>query len=652
MKPKSKEKGKPKILVVPVKTPQTAAAGKKSGLLQNRIFLAIVILGVTCVSFLPAVNNDFIPTWDDQEYVTENPLIRSLSMDNIGKMFTTQTGSNYVPLPLLTYAVEYSIWGLNPVPYHITNILLHLLCTLLVFLLLQRLNLSAPFAAAGALLFGIHPMGTESVAWVTERKDLLYSIFYFASLLVYLRYVKAGNRKAVWYVASIGLFVLALFSKIQAVSLPLVLLAADYYLKRNGWLKLLLEKIPYFILSIAFGVAGIFILSHVGALKVNEMFGLTERFFFATYALSAYVLKFFVPVMLSALHPYPGPGGMTLPLLYYLSPLFVLIVAFAVYLTGRKTRAVIFGSLFFLLSIVFMLQLFGAGQGFLADRFTKVPYLGFVFIAGWGLEQAVSKWPRWKWLVWTLLAGYSLAFSIYSYNRCKVWKNGETLWTDVISKYSDRDPRAFSCRGLYYRDENDNERALADFNVALRHSKPDPQIMLMRGNIFFDRGLYDSAYLDYTRVLRIRMDDALALGNLGVIYAKRSMFDSAIICLDRSIRLDSSNPNTFANRAVAYDGLGNTGESIADFKRYLALQPGDERVVMSIAFAYRKLGRHQESLEWMDKAIAIKPEFGDYYLYRSQTHMLLGDRVKARADADRAVQLGVKVAEGYLASLR
>ncbi len=618
----------------------------------NETLLVVLFLVITFACYLPVLSSDFIPTWDDNAYIVDNAMIRSLSPTAIKAMFTSQVGGTYVPLPLLSYALEYKIWGLNPLPFHVTNLLLHLLCTFLVFRILRSLKLGLLYAAAAAMIYGVHPMGVESVAWVTERKDLLYSVFYFGSLLLYIYYIQASARKHIFFGLSLVLFVLALFSKIQAVSLPLVLLAVDYYFKRTGWLKIVFEKTPFFILSLVFGVAGIFVLRSVGALKINEIFTLSERIFFGIYSLSAYLLKFIAPTTMSALYPYPGLSGQTLPVIYYLSPLFILLLSFAVYLTAGKTRSVVFGALFFLLSIVFMLQIFGAGQGFMADRYIKVPYLGLVFLAGWGMEQIKEKFKSWLPFLWLIFAFYSVFLMVSTYQRCKVWKNGETLWSDVIQKYPVRDSRPYACRGLYYRAEKNNEKALPDLNTSLMLDRNDAEIMLMRGNIYFDKGRDDSAYLDYTRVLKIKMDNALGLGNLGAIYVKRHQYDSAVYFLTKSLELDTSIAVSYANRAVAYGGMGKTEESIDDFKHYLVLKPDDERVCMSIAIAYQSSGRFQESLGWFDKAISIKPDFGNYYYFRSQSYKKLGDRAKALADGLKASELGTKVSPEYLKSLQ
>ncbi len=616
------------------------------------VLLIAVILIITFSCYFPVLSHDFIPTWDDNAYIIDNGLIRSLSFSSIREMFSSQVGGTYVPLPLLSYAIEYKIWGLNPVPYHATNLVLHLICTFLVFRILCRFNIKPLFAASAALIYGIHPMGVESVAWVTERKDLLYSVFYFWSLLVYVIYLKARSRRTLLFFASLGLFVLALFSKIQAVSLPLILLVVDFYLNRTDWKKIFLEKIPFFLLSIAFGIAGIFVLRHVGALKINELFSLNERLFFGIYSLSAYFLKFFAPVTMSALYPYPVSSGSALPLIYYLSPVFVLVVAAVVYYTTRKTRVIVAGALIFLLSIVFMLQIFGAGQGFLADRYVKVPYLGLVLIAGWGMEHFSEKVKHGALMAWLVFVIFCSFLMVSTFQRCKVWKNGETLWSDVIDKYPGRDSRPYSCRGLYFRAEKNNDRALADLNMSLSLNSYDAEIMLMRGNVYFDMGKHDSAYLDYLHSLKMRMDNSLALGNLGAIYVKRNQFDSAVYYLSKALQIDTGFAVSYANRAVAYGGLGKTEESIADFKHYLNYNPDDERVCMSIALAYQRTGRYQESLAWFDKAIARKPSFGNFYYFRSQSYKFLGNRAKALEDGQKALSLGVQVPQSYLQSLR
>ena len=625
---------------------------RKDSFIDNPIFLSIVILTLTFIVFLPVLNNDFLSTWDDSDYITSNLMIRSINFHSLKEMFTSQIGGTYVPLPLLSYAIEYKLFGLSPVAFHFTNLLIHLFCTLFVFLILRQLGLKPLFAAIGALIFGIHPMGVESVAWVTERKDLLYTFFYLASIIAYMNYLKNGRRPYLYLGISYGLFLLALLSKIQAVSLPLVLLAIDFYMNRPIKLKLLVEKIPFFILSLGFGIAGIFILKNIGALKINAMYTLPERLFFGSYAFNAYIIKFIAPFGLSALYPYPIKTGETLPIIYYLSPLLIGGLAFATCISYRRERATVFGVLFFALSIFFLLQIFGAGQGFLADRYTKIPYVGLVFIVAWWSQQYLAKHKDRKALIFSVLAFVLILFMVLSFQRARVWKNGETLWTDAIEKYPDKNARPYACRGLYYKEINQTDKALKDFSKDLEIDMNDVEILQYRGNLYFSKGKDDSAYFDYIRALRIRQDNALALANLGAIYVRRNQYDSALLNLSKSLVMDSTQYTSYANRAFVYDATGRPDESIADFKSYLKSKPDDERVIFSIGMIYFNKGDIKESIGWFNRTIAIKPDFANYHWMRSRALSQSGNKAGALKDALRAQELGMAVPVDYIQSLK
>ena len=327
-------------------------------------FLFIIIIVITTLAFIPSLKNDFMDTWDDSIYVTNNPLITGCNLYAMKEMFITPVNGTYVPIPLLTFAAEYKLFGHNPLPFHITNLILHLLCTLLIFQFLRQLKLNILFAAFGALLAGVHPMRVESVAWITERKDLLYSLFYLASMIAYILYLKAEKRPVRYLILSMFLFALSLFSKIQAVTLPLSLLLIDYYFERPLKLQLILEKVPYIILSLFFGIVGIYILHKEGVLKPSEFMSFGDRLLYGFFTLSTYIFRFFAPFNLSAIHPYPVSVGNPLPVFYYLNPLIIFFLGFLVYRSFHKTRAIIFGSLFFLFNVFFHAANSGGRQCF------------------------------------------------------------------------------------------------------------------------------------------------------------------------------------------------------------------------------------------------------------------------------------------------
>jgi len=630
---------------VPVTSIQRISSG------YHTYLYPLLILSLTVIAFLPVFSNDFMFTWDDSTYITDNLMIRSLDLQSLRQMFSTQTGGTYVPLPLLSYAIEYKFFGLNPLVFHLTNLLIHLGSTFIVFRILHRLDMEPFSAALGALIFGIHPMGVESVAWATERKDLLYSFFYLVSLLAYIDYCRKGKNTYYYIGISYGLFLLALLSKIQAVSLPLVLLLTDYYLGRPVKLKLFAEKIPYFALSLVFGIAGIFILKNMGALKINELHTFQERLFFGCYAFDAYLVKFIAPFKLSSLYPYPALSGHPLPILYYLSPVPIALLLFAVYKSFKRERPFVFGILFFVFSVVFLLQIFGAGQGFMADRYTKIPYVGLAFLMVWYIKKLVIRKPEMKHFIYLCISAFLIMFMVLTFQRSRIWKNGETLWTDVIEKYPLKDQRPYACRGLYYKAAGEMDKAVADFNIELMIDPKDADILQYRGNIYFGRGKDDSAYSDYIRAIKITQTNAFAFANLGAIYIRRNQYDSAMINLSKALEMDSTLSTSYANRAVVYGALGRQEESARDFKRYLRSRPDDEKVMFSIGLIYQNKGEFEESISWFTKAIAKKPDFANYYWLRSQSFRSLGNKQNALRDAIKAKELGIEVPADYIRSL-
>ena len=647
-------KNQPKKAAAPRQNVQQAPKGKKEEktFFNNPNILAGIVLLLTFIVFVPTLKNDFIDTWDDGVYVTENVLIKQFTPENIKSFFTTPLNGTYVPIPLISFALEYKLFQLNPLHYHINNLILHLLCTFLVFVFLRKLKLPVVWAALGMLFFGIHPMRVESVAWITERKDLLFSAFYLASLITYVNYVTDEQHKTRNILLTSLFFILSLFSKIQAVTLPLSLLLIDYYLKRPLKIRLLIEKIPYFLLSLGFGVAGYFILKNVGSLVVNEKYSLFERLMFGQFALSTYLVKLLAPFHMSAFYPYPMHPGGSLPVLFYLSPLFLLLVAFLVYKSVRYTRAVLFGALFFLFNIMFLLQILGAGQAFLADRFTYIPYLGWFFLLGWAGDQYLPRFRDWKLMVIASIGLLSLVYFVTTFDRCHDWKNTESLWTDVIEKYPGKIPDAYANRGSFYRKNKEWDKALADYYFAVNLDSTNVSARMNRGNIYFDTGRDSLALTDYLHVMKSNSDNPRLYSNLGAIYGRKGLYDTALVYLTKSISLDSLSANPYLNRGLTYEKLNRYQDAMNDYLKYLKYEQNNDAVYSSVGICYQALLKYRESITWFDKAISMKPQEGIYYLNRSYSYYALKDLVKAKSDAQNAQQLGVQVANEYLALLK
>ena len=313
----------------------------------------ILIAVVTAVSFLSSLDNGFV-NWDDNEYVTENYAIRSFSWNTLKTIFTSFYLGTYCPLVILSYTLEYALFGLAPFGYHLTNLLLHIGNTLLVFALVLRLSTHPPSALVAALLFGVHPLHVESVAWVTERKDVLSTLFFLGALLCYLRYQE--DKQAHLYALSIVAFVLSLFSKPMGVTLPLILLLCDYLCARGWTYRTLVEKVPFVMVSALFSVIMVLAQHSSGGINAARFSALVDNVLVACWGLVFYLSKTLAPVGLSAYYPYPPEISFHL-LAFFLPPILLLALTAGVWISRRYTRTVVFGSLFFFVTLLPVLKI-------------------------------------------------------------------------------------------------------------------------------------------------------------------------------------------------------------------------------------------------------------------------------------------------------
>jgi len=399
-----------------------------------------IILVLTFISFSSAFNNQFT-NWDDNKYVTNNPDIKTLNCELVVDLFSRKTigKHHYHPLTLLTFAVEYHFFKLNPFVYIIDNVLLHILNTAFVFLLIGLLTNNLRFAIITSVLFGIHPMRVESVAWIPERKDVLYAFFYLLSLISYVRYCQdlaEGPRRYLRYILfALLLFVCSLLSKPFAVTLPLSLGAIDYYLQRKLSVRLIAEKIPFLLLSIAFGWIAI----SQGGAETLKLAQLNDRIMLASYRFFTYTFKAFLPIKLSCYYPWPEKLAGFYPRLFSVAK-FSLIFLILLFSVGhKKVRNISFGIIFYCVNIFFVIGVIPISRSFLGDRNTYVAYIGLFFIIACGMDAFMKFLKRYKDSYQKIFILFFCLIVIFfcraTYIRCDVFQNGITLWTDVIRKY-------------------------------------------------------------------------------------------------------------------------------------------------------------------------------------------------------------------------
>lgn len=421
-----------------------------TGSKKLRLWIPVPLLLVTGLSFYPSLANDFQQSWDDQWMLLENPMLFYPTWEEIGRSFITFYHSQYSPLNQLYYLGIYAFAGFDPAAFHLGSILVHLTNTVLVYLLISRiLKLIKPglrphkltaVVCLIALIFAIHPMQVESVAWISASKVVLYTTFTLAGLLSYISY---KHRKKHLYLGITFLcYIASLMVKEQAVIFPLNLVLLDllYSVYRKGHLRtaVWLEKIPFFLL--AFGYWYWSAQNAVGVLEINTMYPWYDRIVFGGYSLIVYLFRFFVPVNLSHFYAYPMLSGEALPLYYYgYMVLALLFVGYLYDLYQSEKWIPLFSLLFFLVNILLVLHIIPVPRGNItADRYM---YLSIVGLSGWAVWQG-GQWymqlrNRKSWaipltrLTPVFILLYLGSFMLHSNTLSRKWKDSETLKQDV-----------------------------------------------------------------------------------------------------------------------------------------------------------------------------------------------------------------------------
>ncbi len=632
------------------------------------LWYALIALAITALCYIPSLKNGFV-NWDDDPNITENPNLTHVGNgqpwgETISNIFSIEKGAvigNYNPLPILTFAIEKSIGKGNQDPWlvHFDNLLLHLLTVFFAFRLLTHLGIGRLGALAGGLLFGIHPMRVESVAWATERKDVLFAMFFFAALMYYVRWVKTEeqSKKTGLYVGMLVLALLSLFSKVQAVTLPLSMLAIDYLLRRPFSVKtVIVEKLPFWLLSLAFGLINLYTLKLQGSTNDDiTNFNIFDRLCIGAYSFCVYLFKLVVPYPMSPLYPYPKP----LPPQVYAAPLLFAAIWVGVYWLFRKERRMlVFGVLFFFLNVMFLLQVLGAGQGYLADRFTYVPYFGFFAIVAW----LVDRYGTQEGTRTAMLGGLGVilaAYGVWTVRQIAVWENGETLWSHVIKYEGKSNSLPYWNRGQYYRSKGDYAKSLQDYSQAVTINPKNPELFNSRGKTYFDMAMSGKYPKQEAEYVQKAMDDynaalqntdkakpkqrAEVLINRGAALGAQKNFPMALKDLNEGIGLDPTNENGYLNRSLVYFNLGKYEETIADYTSYLKYDPKNANIHYERGMLRRSMNRNQEAIEDLTTAIKLDPSLALAYLERARAYAQAGNHASAQQDYQRAQQFKIQL---------
>jgi protein O-mannosyl-transferase len=660
--------------VAPAPKPQSAqgaaatTAGGDAGFI-SRYANWLILAGIAVITFIfykGSLDNKFT-NWDDLGYVLTNPLIKDSSMEGLKRLFHIDSlvMGNYHPLTIITYWWEYGKEGLEPYIYHRDSMIFHILCTFTVFAFIRVLTRNTIAAAIAALLFAVHPMRVESVTWIAGRKDLLYGMFYMLACTTHIFYIRnQAGKKTLWFIATILLFALSLFCKSVGVTLPVVLLFIDYYERRKLNLMLLVEKIPLFALSMTFGLISIYAQKDVGALGTLDIsFKPWERLALGCYALCTYIWKALLPVGLTNFYPYPMKVGDSLSGVFYIYPLIVGGLLFALIKYWRNNRLVVLGLSFFIINLLLLLQFMPVGGAIMSDRYTYIPYVGLFLMAGCLVAWLIEEKKQSAGLVIGASVALCLVYGYMTNERNKDWYDSISLWNDAIEKNPESPIGYFYLGQDYYTrfetalTQQDRQRngdsAFYYFTKSVEHKPDYTSPIICIGEYQRSTGQIDQAKATYLRALAIKDDLESAYLGLGVVYSIKQQFDSAGVAFRKALSLKVYFPEGHSNYANYLDIIGKTDSSLAEYEKAISQNPDAYIPYMNRARIYLRTEQAGKALADYDHANMLKPDNPEPYYMRAQCYAKLGKKQQALQDVEEAKKRGyAQIDPAFVQSLR
>jgi len=537
---------------------------------KNSFYICLILV-ITGIIYLPSINNEFT-NFDDKVLVVENTKITELSWKNVLNIFTSLQENLYHPLVFLSYSIEYKYFKLNPKIYHITNLGLHLFNCILVYWMLLLISKNKFVTFLTSLLFGIHPLHVESVAWISERKDVLYSFFFLASIISYIYYTT--KKQKIFYTISLLLFILSLLSKPMAVTLPFVLLLYDYFIEKKFNSVTVIKKLPFFILSFIFGIITIIAQKSAGNIRQEQSFTFIGNILNACYGIIFYLQKMFLPLKLSCIYPFTtGKYKLSSSILIISFILVIILLAILIYnIHKRKNSKFLFGTLFFLITILPVLNIIPVGRGIPADRYTYIPLIGLFYLISELLYYLYYKEKKLRLIIIPGLVIVIMVLAYLTHERCNVWKDSIALWSDVINKYPEY-AMAYNSRGIEYANRNELEKSISDYNKAIAIDPGYAEAFNHRGIVYFMKGEYEKALNDYQHAILLDRRLAIAYSNLGNLYMFKGDFDNAIINYNKAIELNPEYADAYFNRGNAYGYKKQYDNAISDYNKAIELKP-------------------------------------------------------------------------------
>ncbi|MBI4463123.1 MAG: tetratricopeptide repeat protein [Acidobacteria bacterium] len=607
----------------PSDSPLPAGKPVFSGLL---LWVSLALIAANLAVYASVRHFGFV-SFDDPVYVSDNAHIQDgLTWHGMSWAFTASEGGNWNPLVWFSHMLDIQIYGLNPGPHHVTNLLLHIANTLLLFGLLYRMTGAMGRSAFVAGLFGLHPLHVESVAWVSERKDVLSTLFWMLTLWGYIGYVR--RPKLGRYLVVLLLFTVGLMAKPMLVTLPFALLLLDYWplgrvtlvarpATRPGWAifpdqrstlrRLLWEKVPLLALAAAASFLTFMVQQSRGAVAGIETNPLTLRAENALVSYVAYIGKMLWPARLAVFYPYPQ----SLPAWWVTGAILGLTsVSLVVIRAARRYVYLPVGWLWYLGTLVPVIGLVQVGSQSMADRYTYVPLIGLFVIAAWGVPDFLARWQYKTIALPAAAALVILGCTITAWSQVRYWENSMALWGHAL-EVTTGNYRAHTAVGAALEDQGRISEAIYHYSEAL-HIKPGfVEGHNNLGNVLASQGKVSEAIEHYTEALRIDPGFAEAHNGVGSALASQGRISEAITHYSEALRIKPDYAEAHNNLGLALADQGRINEAIDHYYDALRINPGFASAHNSLGNALADQGRNSEAIAHYYEALRLQPAFAE-----------------------------------------
>src|SRR5882724_2525775 len=615
--------------------------------------ICAVLAGITWLVFGQTLAHQFV-TYDDPQYVYENAKVAAgLSPESVRWAFTHTVGGNWHPLTVISHMLDCQLYGLNPAGHHFTNVLLHAIAVILLFLVLRRMTSTLWQSAFVAALFAIHPLHVESVAWISERKDLLSAVFFMLTLGAYIRYVHKLSFAS--YILVLLVFAFGLMSKPMLVTVPFVLLLLDYWpLKRfapeapvkigqkrrvedrESIRRILLEKIPLLLLSFGSCVATLLAQRHfidpIGHLS------LMNRFSNAAVATVIYLRQLVWPFGLSVFYLHPRHSLSVLQVLA--AALFLIAVSAAAFMYRRRNPYFLTGWFWFLGMLVPVSGIVQVGEQAHADRYMYLPQIGLYILVTWFVANTVSSWRYRRILLGTAMASSIALLMSPAWKQTSYWRDGRTLWAHALAVDPQNDTAHISLCDLDLRESRlddailhartaleirpdsadahsrlgvalsatgQNEEASIHFQKALETHQIRPRVHYNIATLLLNSGHLDEAIAEFQKELQIQPEFVEAHNNLGIALTSKGELDEALTHFQKALELDPHLPKVHHNIAMILLRQGQLDQAVAHLQKQLEVNPASSETHNDLGIAWSQEGRIDQAIREWQKTLELQP---------------------------------------------